>query len=520
MKKLICIIIFLFTVQAYARLESNLVAHYKMNDAAESNDVVESGGNYGGFFTGTGEGGDLGDATAIARWNVVAYQTIDTDINVGVVAFHANPNGIDNVTFTINGGGAIVVSSAASNSRTGATEYFTMVDVSEYADGLITLTAVANPNVGLARNVGNMFLWNSDANTFDPNTIYVATTGNDTTGDGTTGNPYATIMKALVHPTIFIGGIIELKDEGTFDFAERFGATINATRYITIQAASGLTRENVIVTRTGEIGVCRPKVTKLHFKDLAIDFATITQLYPDWKSGGAHWWYENCYWTDSDGGWVPNHLEQPTYHINNAAGLNHYIINSDACDILIAFSGATLARDCTATKISGDVYASAKCVVNCTAANVNGTVHPYHSDFLQYFTPHENRIIYGLDCSAAQVGVQAIFLDDFIPTTHTDYAFIDCDFSGLTDAGGGPPVTQFHSASNHLYFENVNWSGQRFIFGTAAVDSSKFVGNNVVFDGCTLYFSDYDKYIDESPACTLLCPDAGVTFRNSIRGAE
>ena len=127
--------------------------------------------------------------------------------------------------------------------------------------------------------------------------------------------------------------------------------------------------------------------------------------------------------------------------------------------------------------------------------------------------------IYGLDCSADMNGVQCMFLDDFVKTTHKDFAFIDIDFSGM-DEPEEDLKTQFWSSSNHLYFRNVNWTGQKIIFRTDGLHSKKFVAQNVVFDGCTLYFLDYDKYIDGSPACETFCPDDGVTFKNSIRGAE
>src|SRR6185436_2472821 len=68
---------------------------------------------------GTGAGSD---AKAIARWDVVPYQTFDTTLNIGVVAFHIND--IAKVAFSVNGGPWTDVSQMTLNPETNVVEYW------------------------------------------------------------------------------------------------------------------------------------------------------------------------------------------------------------------------------------------------------------------------------------------------------------------------------------------------------------------------------------------------------------
>ncbi|GAG12791.1 unnamed protein product, partial [marine sediment metagenome] len=96
------------------------------------------------------------DAKAIARWDVVPFQTFDGDFNVGVVAFHIN--GIDRVEFAVDGGPWLSISEMSENARVGVWEYWAAVRASDFADGEIELRAIAYPLVGIPRVLDSLFL--------------------------------------------------------------------------------------------------------------------------------------------------------------------------------------------------------------------------------------------------------------------------------------------------------------------------------------------------------------------------
>lgn len=97
-----------------------------------------------------GEPGDFGyDAKAMARWDVVPYQTFDGDFNVGVVAFHINY--IDRVEFSVNGGPWLPVYTMSMNSQINVVEYWATLRASDFTDGPLELRAVAYPKVGIPR---------------------------------------------------------------------------------------------------------------------------------------------------------------------------------------------------------------------------------------------------------------------------------------------------------------------------------------------------------------------------------
>jgi hypothetical protein len=87
------------------------------------------------------------DAKAIARWDVVPYQTFTSDFNVGVVAFHMN--GIDRVDFSCNGGPWVTVREMQLNPQTNVWEYTARLRAADFAaDGPAEVRAIAYPVTG------------------------------------------------------------------------------------------------------------------------------------------------------------------------------------------------------------------------------------------------------------------------------------------------------------------------------------------------------------------------------------
>ncbi|HPA06548.1 MAG TPA: hypothetical protein PLB67_19130, partial [Candidatus Hydrogenedentes bacterium] len=145
------------------------------------------------------------DAKAIARWDVVPYQTFDDLFEIGVVAFHIN--GIDRVEFSLDGGPWTAVKEMTLNPRTNVVEYWTALDASRSPDGPVEVRAIAYPKKGIPRVLGgedvtvangehSMPLFANAQQSFVPQPVFVSLSGDDA-APGTQGQPVATISRAL-----------------------------------------------------------------------------------------------------------------------------------------------------------------------------------------------------------------------------------------------------------------------------------------------------------------------------------
>ncbi|MEO0477713.1 MAG: hypothetical protein AAF085_17345, partial [Planctomycetota bacterium] len=90
--------------------------------------------------------GQIGTASelAIALWNVVPEQTVESGFTVGVVAHHID--GIDRVEIAASGGPWVSITEPTLNPRTQSTEYW--ATLSQLEDEPIELRAVAYPRQG------------------------------------------------------------------------------------------------------------------------------------------------------------------------------------------------------------------------------------------------------------------------------------------------------------------------------------------------------------------------------------
>jgi len=144
-------------------------------------------------------------AKAIARWDVVPFQTIDGPFDIGVVAFHIN--GIDRVEFSLNGGPWSAVSEPSRNERTAVWEFTTTVDARTLTDGLYEIRARVYPRgAGVPRVLGgpitdesvdngeHSLLLSANANqTLPTPTRYVSGFGSDASGVGSRTNPFRSV---------------------------------------------------------------------------------------------------------------------------------------------------------------------------------------------------------------------------------------------------------------------------------------------------------------------------------------
>ena len=89
------------------------------------------------------------DENAIARFDVVPYQAFSDTLNVGVVAFHVN--GIQKVSFSVNGGSWVDVTDMTRNPDTNVVEYWATLRATDFSDGQIEVRAIVYPNTGVPR---------------------------------------------------------------------------------------------------------------------------------------------------------------------------------------------------------------------------------------------------------------------------------------------------------------------------------------------------------------------------------
>ena len=403
------------------------------------------------------------DENAIARSDVVDYQTYTTTLNVGVVAFHIN--GINYVEFQADGGSKVRSSTMALNSTTGVVEYFVTL-AAKASDGVCNVRAVVVPIAGVTRAV-DIVLY-SNANTTSPNNVtYVATDGNDTTGNGTNGTPYATIMKAANALQAANGtgnadgGTIYLKTGshvlGTYSFGL---LTTTVNRWMTIRPAPGLTKADVTITGSGSSDGLRTRLVCIR------DCAITGQLT---SHGGTedYLWLDDCRLTGA------GRTTNSTWLSTGWSG--SYWTNCEASDLRDGIVGATIARDCDVHDIGSDAYSGSGLVVNCTVSDIDASGTEFHADVVQYFPSASNAIVYGL---VATVGIaaQGLFAANNIPVQ--DVAFVDCEVT--IDAT--MYAFQFGGATRHLFVKDCVIGG-----GLGAIwrTDFAFVATNVVLENTT-----------------------------------
>ncbi len=410
---------------------------------------------------------DVGeDATAIARWDVVPYQTLTTKTNVGVVAFHVN--GILRVDFSANGGNWVSAKKPSLNPHTGVVEYWAMINPDKYPDGPIEVRAIAYPRVGVPRVLEPLFL-NTNAKGTLPNAErFVATSGNDETGDGTITKPYRTILRAARsiqdQQTVNAdGGIINLLP-GSYDYGRDawWLDTRTQNRFLTIRPAPGVGRSEVRLVASGGSAGLNTKL--VHIQNVTIaPTSGGTVLIANYNAED-HLWLESC---DLIG-------------IGRASGSNwqagwtgFYATDCTAANHRDGIQGATLLRDVLVENIGSDAFSNSLCVINCTARNIDHRGTSLHPDVYQFYGADNNVILYGLNATENIYG-QGLFAGANIGLR--DIAFVNCNINNSAANMIGR-VFQFGGPTRHMYTLNCNFIGP----ATWMTDAG-FSANSVVFE--------------------------------------
>lgn len=417
------------------------------------------------------------DAKAIARWDVVPYQTFDGLFHVGVVAFHIN--GIDRVDFSVNGGRWTAVKEMTRNPQTDVYEYTATLNASDYPDGPLEVRAIAWPTRGVPR-VLDVLPLNANANGTLPSVArYVSPTGSDTTGDGSEAKPFATIMKAARAIQTANGtgnadgGTIYLTAGdyplGPYSFGN---LTSTANRWLTITPAPGVAKADVRIVGSSTTDGLRTKLVRL-------SNLSVTGSLQNHAGTGGQLWLDACELTGPGravnfswlSGWTA------AYWIDTA--VSH---SRDGID------GAALARNCYVHNIGSDAFSNSGMVINSTAANIDMSGTEFHPDVYQVYPSGSNRILYGVTATQ-NIGGQGVFAGNSVSLT--DSAFVDVVINNT------PTIMyafQFGGPTSHLYIRNSAFAGS-----LGAYWMPNFTASNVVIEATN--FSG-------GPG-----PRAGVTFR-------
>jgi hypothetical protein len=460
------------------------------------------------------------DAKAIARWDVVPYQTFDDVFEIGVVAFHMN--GIDRIEFSVDDGPWVSVREMTLNPRTGIVEYWAKLDASLFSeDGPVEVRAIAYPNIGVPRvladeisseNVANgehsMILYVGKKGS---ERIYVSVLGSDE-NPGTEELPVATIERALniikSNETEWVnGGEIIFLESGQYEGPRRSAGhtVIQNNQWITMRPKDNLSRDDVVIFR--HTGPIRPGVSRLKWESVSVDFNSTSyyQIY------GHRHWFDDARWFNSEG-WEKN-VGHPFHPIGF-----YFVTDSTAEETLYGFAGATLARNCRDRKISGDVYQNVRSLFDCAIDVVDGSLLGHHTDIYQMWGDMDNTIVYGLH--ATNIIAQSIFLQPMHPAAVAqnksnslrNTAFVNVQiynepvYSGRTNTGG-PYFSQMQANFSHVLFENVHLPNQRMILRDGG---GPWNGKNVIFRNSTLHARTYDDY------CLGTSPE-GSFFEDCIR---
>ncbi len=338
------------------------------------------------------------DAMAIARFDVVPYQSINEHIDVGVVAFHMN--GIERVDFAVDGGPWTSVTRMSLNAQTGVWEYVSRVEGNQFTGGLIEVRAIAYPVVGEARVLPSLFL---NVPTGGPSlTLYVSPTGNDTTGDGSDANPYRSICKAAKEIEIrqngrADGGVINLKaGDHSWGPAGRdaegrwISYPTTEERFLTIQTDPRIRKRDVRIVESPGGGI-RTKL--IHVRNVTVVGCQLENAQPP-NSDRAVIWVHGCTFMG------PSIVQAVRWVAPEAYLGGVYVTSTVVRDAVEGWTGATLVRGCTVDAIGNDAFVNCLMILNSEVRNIiNPEGTGFHSDVLQYHTqqmPFENIIVYGL----------------------------------------------------------------------------------------------------------------------------
>jgi hypothetical protein len=452
--------------------------------------------------------GPYSDAKAIARWDVVPYQTFETTINIGIIAFHIKD--ILKVSFSANGGPWKDVTSMTLNPDTNVVEYWATLRAADFPDGLVEIRAIVYPNTGVARVLAgavsfisgtntaatngehSMWLFANAGNTLPRPEIFVSPSTGDDGNPGTAEAPVATLKRALDLTASKDGARVILTEEGKYNPDREKETLIANNRWVTVEAGPALSRDQVSIAGTGDDDRLLPKIARLEWKNLTIRPDTYSYINEGGVKNGSSQWYNSCLLTSAE--------------LNPSDGQhwrsNVYATDSRVENFSYGFILAQLVRNC-AVKDVFDAYQCSQLVINCKVERIRPSVQAaqHHPDVYQTWGDMKNVIVYGLTGDEID-GTQVLFINQplAVGPDMTDAAFVDWNIKTY-DAKGGPPFSQLQGPVNNMLLRNVQISNQRLLFRADAKGLNHFEGKNVELQHCK--FANSFKPREVPPGVTI-----------------
>lgn len=399
------------------------------------------------------------DAKAIARWNVVPYQTVeDEPFSVGVVAFHIN--NIDRVEFYLEGGPAITVTEMTHNPRTDTWEYWAVIDpmvmlAMNHPDGPIELRAIAYPkDAGEPRVLEPLMLNTNSQQTLPNPVVWCAPWGNDEFGDGSQENPFRQPYRAMKAAAVQHGGIADgvtvFAMPGDYHWGDGSGPPETVSRWATVCGAPGTDPSDVVFTSGSSAGF---KTKLLAVSGVSFENTSVTTAL------GA----PRAIWIDNSECVGPGRdSDFRLYHATHWAG-GLFITRSSAERMRDGFVGADLVRASHVEDIGSDAFSGSRLVVSCSVDGIDSSGTNYHPDVYQFAgsSAQENFIVFGL--RADNVNAQPIFSDD--ASRIDDVAFVNVLFARPAGADPiAPAFSQWCTPTNHLLLWKVSLPNSTFVF--------------------------------------------------------
>ncbi|MBL4906910.1 MAG: hypothetical protein JKX94_05605 [Sneathiella sp.] len=409
---------------------------------------------------------------AIALWNVVPFQNIKKEIEIGVVAFHMN--GIERIDFSANGGPITSVKIAKINKRTNVLEYSIRLQIENNQDQKVDLRAIAYPNMGEPRELKPLILYANGHGRYSGKTVFVTNKRQKSKGVGTKSKPFSSMSKALRKAGS--GGRVILLDPGLYYLGGKAGIK-NIKSWITIEGREGLDKNDIILGLK-ERKLVRLDVDKLKFKNLSLDVGSFIQIYPEITT---FVWFDKVVWFDSKG-WAGVHKGQKLNPVRTSKYIGGYFVtNSISKDSLYGYPDAKLVRNSHLERISGDALQGVQMVLNVTIDNMDGDVRDHHSDILQYFGDFDNVIVFGLRATNIR-NVQNIFLGHY-KSSFQNMAFVNI---AIDNKKGNPPFSQLSSQQDHVLFYHLSIPNQDWIVRDDMPNEKQFKAKNVIIKNSIL----------------------------------
>ena len=407
------------------------------------------------------------DAKAIARWDVVPYQTFDDLFEIGVVAFHIN--GIDRVEFSLDGGPWTAVKEMTLNPRTNVVEYWVALDAARSPDGPVEVRAIAHPKKGIprvlqgsldeplnvTRGMHSIPLWANAGGTLKDLILHVdSVNGNDDTGDGSLARPYASIARAGTAA----GGQVSASDavilrlaQGDYVLHKGTGGLSHVEQWTTIEPELGTSPSTVrmVGSETGALssmrrvrfhrvavrGVFRIPVRTLWFDDIDYDGMDLSNgaqtITKAWSPGGI---------------WITDGTSTGSAHVLRGADFyrNHHVIECSASPF--GSSPCTLYSRCDAyvlTEFHGDVW-------HWLVGTTEATSDAADANIIAYNVTAENFPTQGI---FAEVHPNEVI---GTPVYFNNVAFVDIRVNHVMEDDGDYRGGWWEVGTNHFIMRRVN----------------------------------------------------------------